>query len=61
MTLQIGTKQLHAAFEAAAQLAVEDPAFLPIFERLEAEVKARAAQPDDALTRARAAIAQRRA
>lgn len=54
-------EDLQRTFEAAAQLAVEDPAFLPVFERLEAELKARAAQPDDPLTRARAALAQRRA
>ena len=49
--------RLQAALSKVASLVIEDPVYLPIFERLEDELAA-LAQQNDALTRARAMVLQ---
>lgn len=54
--------RLARARAVAADLAVSDPVYLPIFERMEAEVeKAEAAQVKDPVLLARILMEQRRA
>ena len=51
--------RLHRAREVVAKLVVEDPVYLPIFERLETEIAIEEAKhsADDAVSRARAIAA----
>lgn len=53
-------KRLYAAREKVAKLVVADLVYLPIFERLEAEIAAEEAA-GDAIERARALVARQRA
>lgn len=50
--MTVSDKRLNKALLDVATLSVKDPAYLPLFERLQAEVDARQNQTD-ALTRAR--------
>lgn len=54
--------RLRAAHAKAAEIVVEDAAYAPIFERLEAELRdAEARQADDPVARARAVLMKERA
>lgn len=55
-------ERLHAAIEIVAELMLADPAYTPIFERLEKEIKIEAAAQvvqTEAQARARALLRQR--
>ncbi len=51
---------LQAAYSKVAALVIEDPVYLPIFERIEHEIAILQAE-DDAISRARAVAARYRA
>jgi hypothetical protein len=59
---EVTPERIRRAHTMAAKLVLRDPIFMPIFERLETEVRALDAQrSDDPISRARAALSVHKA
>lgn len=58
--MQVDLKSLQSAYLKAAALVVEDPVYLPIFERIEYEIAVFERQ-DDVIQRAKAVVARYKA